>query len=99
MIEDAPEQRGRFRFVHSLIQQTLAGEISTTRRVRLHVRNAEVIEEIHDDVVDPVVVWRRLGRTTIFVALRHGIGSKGFTSEIAGALGSPPARLIAASTP
>jgi protein kinase-like protein/AAA ATPase-like protein len=38
-------QAGRYRFTHALMQETLLGELSTTRRVRLHGRIGEALEE------------------------------------------------------
>jgi tetratricopeptide (TPR) repeat protein len=40
------EKAGRFSFVHALIRETLYGELSTTRRVRLHRRVGETIERL-----------------------------------------------------
>jgi predicted ATPase len=36
---------GRYRFTHALMWETLLGELSTTRRVRLHGRIGEALEE------------------------------------------------------
>jgi len=38
LIEDVPGQMERYQFTHALIQQTLAEEVTTSRRVRLHAR-------------------------------------------------------------
>jgi DNA-binding SARP family transcriptional activator len=38
---------GRYQFTHTLIQETLLEELSTTRRVRLHARIAEALEELY----------------------------------------------------
>ena len=40
---------GRYQFSHALIQETLAQELSTTRRARLHARIAQALEEIYGD--------------------------------------------------
>jgi len=40
-IRELPDSVDRYEFTHALIQQTLADELSTTRRVRLHARIAE----------------------------------------------------------
>ena len=40
VIEELPRAVGRYQFTHALIQETLAGELSTTRKVRLHARIA-----------------------------------------------------------
>ena len=44
VIEELPRTVGRYQFTHALIQETLAGELTTTRRVRLHARIAEALE-------------------------------------------------------
>ena len=46
-IEEVSNRAERFQFSHALIQQTLAEEMTTTRRVRLHVRIGEVLEELY----------------------------------------------------
>ena len=38
------DQPGRYRFTHALMQETLLGELSTTRRVRLHGQVGEALE-------------------------------------------------------
>jgi hypothetical protein len=38
-------QAGRYRFTHALMQETLLGELSTTRRVRLHGQVGEALEK------------------------------------------------------
>ncbi|MCH8282608.1 MAG: hypothetical protein IIC96_18260, partial [Chloroflexi bacterium] len=47
LIEELPQSVGRYQFTHALIQETLAEELSTTRRVRLHARIANVLEELY----------------------------------------------------
>ncbi len=47
VIEELPRSVGRYQFSHALIQQTLAEELSTTRRVRLHARIAEALEGLY----------------------------------------------------
>ena len=49
VLEEVEGAVGRYRFSHALIQQTLAGELSTTRRVRLHARVAAVLEQLYGD--------------------------------------------------
>ena len=52
VIEELPQSMGRYQFTHALIQETLAGELSTTRKVRLHSRIAEALEELYGDAAD-----------------------------------------------
>ena len=47
VIEELPQSVGRCQFTHALIQETLAGELSLTRRVRLHAQIAESLEEMY----------------------------------------------------
>ena len=49
VIEELPKSVGRYQFTHALIQETLAGELSTTRKVRLHARIAEAFELLYGD--------------------------------------------------
>jgi DNA-binding SARP family transcriptional activator len=46
LIEELPRTVARYRFAHALIQETLADELSVTRRVRLHARIAEMLESL-----------------------------------------------------
>ena len=47
VIEEIPQAVSVYQFTHALIQETLADELSTTRRVRLHAQVAEVLEELY----------------------------------------------------
>jgi tetratricopeptide (TPR) repeat protein len=47
VIEELSSAPARYQFTHALIQGTLADELSLTRRVRLHVRIAETLEELY----------------------------------------------------
>ena len=47
VIEELPRTVGRYQFTHALIQETLAGELSTTRKVRLRARIAEALESLY----------------------------------------------------
>ncbi|MCH8282927.1 MAG: AAA family ATPase, partial [Chloroflexi bacterium] len=47
VIEELPQTVGRYQFTHALTQETLAAELSTTRRVRLHARIGETLEELY----------------------------------------------------
>ena len=49
LIEDVPGQMDHYQFSHALIQQTLAEEVTTSHRVRLHARIAEGLEELYGD--------------------------------------------------
>ncbi|MCI0896114.1 MAG: protein kinase [Chloroflexi bacterium] len=49
VIEEMPQSIGRYQFTHALIQETLAEELSTTRKVRLHARIAEALEQAYGD--------------------------------------------------
>jgi len=43
---------GRYSFAHALIRETLYGELSTTRRVRLHKQIGETMEALYADGID-----------------------------------------------
>lgn len=47
VIEELPRALGRYQFTHALIQETLAEELSLTRRVQLHARIAESLEALY----------------------------------------------------
>ena len=47
VVEELPTGVGRYQFTHALIQETLLGELSITRRVRVHARIAEALEELY----------------------------------------------------
>ena len=51
-IEEMPGTIGEYQFTHALIQETLSGELSTTRRVRLHAAIAVVLESLWGDKAD-----------------------------------------------
>lgn len=51
-VVDETDWPGEYRFSHALIQETLLGELSITRRVRLHGRIAEALEHLYGDHVD-----------------------------------------------
>ncbi|MCI0437993.1 MAG: AAA family ATPase, partial [Chloroflexi bacterium] len=46
IIEELPRSMGRYQFSHALIRQTLESELTTTRRVRLHARILDALEEL-----------------------------------------------------
>ena len=47
LIEEVAKEIGRYRFSHALIQQSLREELTTSRRVRLHARVGESLEELY----------------------------------------------------
>ena len=47
VIEELPHRMGRYQFTHALIQETLVDELSLTRRVQLHARIAQALEEMY----------------------------------------------------
>jgi DNA-binding CsgD family transcriptional regulator len=47
IIDELPSQVGHYQFSHGLIQQTLAAELSATRKVRLHARIAQGLEGLY----------------------------------------------------
>jgi len=49
---ETSRHEARYRFVHELVRQTLAGTLSLPRRQRVHARVADAIERIHADQVD-----------------------------------------------
>jgi DNA-binding CsgD family transcriptional regulator len=52
LVEELPGGRERYRFSHALIQQTLAEELSTSRKVRWHARIGEALEELYGTDVE-----------------------------------------------
>ena len=52
IIGELPQTVGRYQFTHALIQETLAAEASSIRRVRLHARIAETLEELYGDTAE-----------------------------------------------
>lgn len=49
VVEELPHAVGRYQFTHSLIQEALMRRLSLTRRVRLHARIGELLEELYRD--------------------------------------------------
>ena len=47
LVQELPTAVGRYQFTHALVQETLSVELTLTRRVRLHARIAEALEELH----------------------------------------------------
>ncbi len=49
LIEELTDEVGHYQFTHALMQETLMGELSLTRRVRIHARIAETLERLYED--------------------------------------------------
>jgi predicted ATPase len=52
VLEELPDEVGRYQFTHALTQQALAEELSAARKVRLHARIAEELERLYGDDAD-----------------------------------------------
>ena len=52
LIEELPGSTDRYRFGHTLVQQTLLDELTTSRRVRLHARIGSALETLLGDSTD-----------------------------------------------
>ncbi|MCH8222820.1 MAG: AAA family ATPase [Chloroflexi bacterium] len=52
IVEEVPSEVGLYQFTHALMQETLAEELSLSRRVRLHARIAEALEEFYGSEVE-----------------------------------------------
>jgi DNA-binding CsgD family transcriptional regulator len=55
VIEEVAQAMARYQFTHALIQATLYDEMTTVRRVRLHRRVGEVLEEVYSTNCEPYV--------------------------------------------
>jgi len=53
LICEVPGRPQRFTFLHALIRETLYGELTSTRRVRLHRRVGEAIEQLAEGSPTP----------------------------------------------
>ncbi len=63
LLVESTDRVGRFTFAHALINHTLYGALGGTRRARLHLRVAEVLEELYGSDPDAQVAelalhWR-----------------------------------------
>jgi len=52
VVTEIPRAAGRYSFSHSLVRETLYEELSSSRRVRLHRRIAEAIENLHSSSIE-----------------------------------------------
>jgi tetratricopeptide (TPR) repeat protein/predicted Ser/Thr protein kinase len=55
LVCEVPGRVGRFSFLHAFIRETLYGELTTARRVRLHRRVGETIERLAEGRPNPPV--------------------------------------------
>jgi tetratricopeptide (TPR) repeat protein len=55
IVGEVPRAIGRYRFSHTLVRETLYGELRNLERVRLHRRVAEVLDALHAGDADPHV--------------------------------------------
>ncbi len=53
VVVEVPPVPGRYSFAHALIRETLYGELTATRRARMHRRIGEVLEELHRANLEP----------------------------------------------
>jgi hypothetical protein len=53
LIRESQEVSGRFEFMHALIRETLYSELSSPRRVKLHRRIADAIEDLAQGMPNP----------------------------------------------
>ena len=52
IIEELPRVVGLYQFTHVLVQHTLLDELSMLRRVRMHARVAQALEELYGSDVE-----------------------------------------------
>ena len=53
VVTDVPGQPGRMRFAHALIRDTIYDELTPGRRVQLHRRVGDALEELYADNLEP----------------------------------------------
>jgi DNA-binding CsgD family transcriptional regulator len=53
VIEEISQAVGRYQFTHALIRATLYDEVTATRRIRIHRRIGEVLEELYATNLEP----------------------------------------------
>ena len=77
LLDESTERVGRFRFVHSLINQTLYEGLGATRRSNMHHRVAFALEELYgrepDEHVAELALHWRLAATDSTKAARYSI--------------------------
>ena len=49
LVEEVEDRAGTYRFTHALMQQTLASDLSTARKLRTHGRIADMLEELYGE--------------------------------------------------
>ena len=52
IVEEVTSEVGLYQFTHALMQETLTSELTLTRRVRLHARIAEALEDFYGSSAD-----------------------------------------------
>jgi class 3 adenylate cyclase/tetratricopeptide (TPR) repeat protein len=53
LVVELPGPVARFHFAHALVRETLYDELTTARRVRMHRRIAQTLEELHGQSANP----------------------------------------------
>jgi predicted ATPase len=53
IVDELPRTVGRYSFSHALIHETLYDELTTTRRVRVHRRIGEILEQLYATNLEP----------------------------------------------
>ena len=53
VVREVPSRLDHYAFTHALVRQTWHDELTTSRRVRLHRRTAQALEELHAADLDP----------------------------------------------
>ena len=91
VVAEVPGTVGRYGFSHALIRETLYGELSSTRRVRLHHLIADVLESLYRSKPDSHLAELAYH---FFEAARGG-GHIGKAVGYASAAGARAARLLA----
>ena len=53
VVREVPSRLDHYAFTHALVRQTLHDELTTSRRVRLHRRTAQALEDLHGADLEP----------------------------------------------